>query len=62
MTKYLAQNDVAAVPVDTHTLRGLVGTPTLVVVERDGRISHTWSGAMSSAQERELHDLLSGPS
>jgi len=58
--KYLADHSVAidqVVPIDSNGSR-FTGTPTLVLVDRNGTVTHAWRGKLNEERERELFQLL----
>jgi hypothetical protein len=42
------------------TAAGILGTPTLIVVNNDGRVVKSWVGVLSSKQEKEVEEKLRG--
>ena len=60
--RFTAQEDlpirsVAGVPLDEL---GVVATPTLILVNRDGRVERSWVGILTTRQELDLLKVASG--
>jgi thiol-disulfide isomerase/thioredoxin len=53
----LAIRAVAAVPVEKL---GIVGFPTLLLVDREGRVERSWVGLLTPRQELEVLKVVSG--
>jgi thioredoxin-related protein len=55
----LAIRAVPAVPLDKL---GIVGFPTLVLVDREGRVKESWVGLLTPRQQLDVLNLVSGSS
>jgi hypothetical protein len=43
---------------DTHMDFGVTATPTLLIVDRTGKISHAWQGVLAPREEEAVVDLV----
>ncbi len=53
----LALRSVSAVPVEKL---GITGFPTLLLVDRDGRVERAWLGLLTASEELEVLSAVSG--
>ena len=60
---YLTSNGVrvdTVVPIGMNTMR-LAATPTLVLVQSDGRVINSWRGRLAGDAEHEVLSAVNGP-
>jgi peroxiredoxin len=60
LRRYVAEHGLIAdqvISVQRGVLR-FAGTPTLVLLDRDGRIRRVWQGQLAVAQEKEVEESL----